>query len=411
MLRRLILHNFRSIASASIDFSQFTFLVGRNGSGKSNIADALAFMAEVAEWPLQTVFNRRGGALSVARRRPLRAERLSAAPIEFGIGIEFEDLPTPWARNPSEGRSSVRYAFLISILRHGFEVIREQCIVTDASGKRAWFDRTGQKISSSVEYLSGDGLTFVSRDALAIPFLSGTVDLHVAGLALKSIAVYSIEPGKLREFQDPDSGNRLLPDGRNAASVLAEIPQGSAEFRRLFEILSTVIPDFERVRPHTIGRKQQLRFVQRWSPEESLLFDAFNMSDGTLRAFGILLALYQNQRPNLLVIEEPEASLHPAATAAIVETLRQESVRSQIVITTHSPEVLDLAHPGEDNFKVVTWHGGQTKVANVIGAARSALQQHLCSAGELLRMRILDAAPLFDDFEEDKQQKLFEDIQ
>jgi predicted ATPase len=172
-----------------------------------------------------------------------------------------------------------------------------------------------------------------------------------------------------------------------------------------------VIPDLERVRPHTIGRKQQLRFVQRWSPEESLLFDAFNMSDGTLRAFGILLALYQNHRPNLLVIEEPEASLHPAATAAIVETLRQESVRSQIVITTHSPEVLDLAHPGEDNFKVVTWHGGQTKVANVIGAARSALQQHLCSAGELLRMRILDAAPLFDDFEEDKQQKLFEDIQ
>jgi predicted ATPase len=62
MLKRLILNNFRSIASASIDFSQFTFLVGRNGSGKSNIADALAFLAEATEWPLQTVFNRRGGA-------------------------------------------------------------------------------------------------------------------------------------------------------------------------------------------------------------------------------------------------------------------------------------------------------------------------------------------------------------
>jgi AAA15 family ATPase/GTPase len=46
VLKRLILHNFKSIASASIDFTPFTFLVGRNGSGKSNIADALAFLAE-----------------------------------------------------------------------------------------------------------------------------------------------------------------------------------------------------------------------------------------------------------------------------------------------------------------------------------------------------------------------------
>jgi energy-coupling factor transporter ATP-binding protein EcfA2 len=93
MLKRLILNNFRSIASASIDFSQFTFLVGRNGSGKSNIADALAFLAEATEWPLQTVFNRRGGAWSVARRRPLRSERMAGAPIEFGIGVELAELP------------------------------------------------------------------------------------------------------------------------------------------------------------------------------------------------------------------------------------------------------------------------------------------------------------------------------
>jgi predicted ATPase len=86
--------------------------------------------------------------------------------------------------------------------------------------------------------------------------------------------------------------------------------------RRLFEILSAVVPDLQRVRPQTLGRKQQLRFYQQWAENQRLAFDAFSMSDGTLRAFGILLALFQADAPRILVIEEPEASLHPAAASA-----------------------------------------------------------------------------------------------
>jgi predicted ATPase len=410
MLKRLNLYNFKSIASAAIDFSMFTFLVGRNGSGKSNIADALAFLSETTEWPLQTVFNRRGGALSVVHRSPKAPMRtMSSPPLELGLGVEFDGIDG-YTENFRHLKVSVKYSFLLSISRIGFKVIREQCKVTPSDGKSIWFDRRESKVSSSIEFLNGSQFPFISPDTLAIPFLGTMPQLIAPITALKSMAVYSIDPAKLREFQDPDAGKRLLSDGGNAASVLGEITADSALFRRLFEILSTVIPDLERVRPQTIGRKQHLRFIQQWSPNERVLFDAFNMSDGTLRAFGILLALFQKERPGVLLIEEPETSLHPAATAAIVETLRQESTKSQIIISTHSPEVLDLADPESDNFKVVTWRRGQTHIGNVTGAAKSSLQSHLASAGELFRMLILDAPPLFEELEEDNQQNLFEEL-
>jgi predicted ATPase len=410
MLKKLILRNFKSIASASVDLRPFTFLVGRNGSGKSNIADALAFLAETTEWPLQTVFNRRGGPFSVAHRssRPL-ARSINEPPLELGIGIEFEDV-SGLSPDFEEEQVSGRYSFLLAVNKSGFQVLREQCIITRPNGRRIWFDREGPKSRSSVEFLGEGRLSFISPDALAMPFAGSIPEFVAAITVMKSMAVYSIDPGKLREFQDPDAGKRLLGDGSNAASVLRGLKADSAPFRRLFDILATVIPDLERVRPQTTGRKQHLRFVQQWSPQDRVIFDAFNMSDGTLRAFGILLALFQNDRPDLLLIEEPETSLHPAATAALVETLRQESERSQIIISTHSPEVLDLASPEEDSFKIVTWSKGQTSVGNVAGAAKASLQQHLASAGELFRMRILDAPPLFASLDDNKQQSLFEDV-
>jgi predicted ATPase len=373
-------------------------LVGRNGSGKSNVADALAFLSEAMEWPLQTVFNRRGGPLSVARRTPRSPSLLKETSVNFGLCLEFQEL-SGWDKVFRRRRVDARYSFLININPVGFQVMREQCIVTANDGSREWFDRTGSKLSSSIELIK-DGNLPVTRDALVMPFFGTFPQLAAARDAVRSMAVYAIDPGKLREFQDPDAGRRLVSDGSNAASVLRELMNESDSYSRLFEILATVVPDLERVRPQTIGRKQHLRFWQRWSDGAKISFDAFNMSDGTLRAFGILLALYQADVPKLLVIEEPETSLHPMAVASVVETLRLQSKHTQIIVSTHSPDVLEFASPEDRELRVVTWRVGTTTLGMVEGAAKVSLQKYLASAGELLRMSILDASPLFSNPED-----------
>ncbi len=69
ILRQLIWRRFRSLPSEEVEFDNPTFLVGQNGSGKSNFADAFTFLAEAMASPLQTVLARRGGFATVGNRR------------------------------------------------------------------------------------------------------------------------------------------------------------------------------------------------------------------------------------------------------------------------------------------------------------------------------------------------------
>jgi hypothetical protein len=80
----------------------------------------------------------------------------------------------------------------------------------------------------------------------------------------------------------------------------------------------------------------------------------------------------------------------------------------QVVITTHSPEVLDADWIESRHLRIVSWEQGATFVTPVADAARKALQQHLMGAGELLRSNALHAPPLFHDV---AQPSLFEELE
>jgi len=119
------------------------------------------------------------------------------------------------------------------------------------------------------------------------------------------------------------------------------------------------------------------------------------MSDGTLRALGILLAVYQIPSPSVLVIEEPEASIHPGALSILLDLIRFASRSMQVVVTTHSPEVLDSTWLADNNLRLVAWEDGTTIVSRVGEMAGQALKAHLMGAGELLRSNALQPTTLF----------------
>lgn len=121
-------------------------------------------------------------------------------------------------------------------------------------------------------------------------------------------------------------------------------------------------------------------------------FLAQNMSDGTLRALGVLTALLQRNAdyaPTLIGIEEPETALHPAASAALREVLIQASQHTQILTTSHSPDLLDDRSIDANAILAVVSEGGETKIGPLDEASRTMLRDHLFSAGELLRMNQL----------------------
>jgi predicted ATPase len=133
------------------------------------------------------------------------------------------------------------------------------------------------------------------------------------------------------------------------------------------------------------------------------------MSDGTLRALAVLVALFQGNGAvshRLVGIEEPEIALHPAAAGVLTDGLRDASEHVQILVTSHSPDLLDTeAIPDESILAVVSEHG-ETHLGPLDEAGRSTLRDHLYTAGELLRMDQLRPDP---ELSRPEQLELFAD--
>ena len=158
----------------------------------------------------------------------------------------------------------------------------------------------------------------------------------------------ALNPDRIRDFQAPDSGELLVRDGSNLTSVLRQLSiRDEARKKRIEEYLSSIVPGVSGIDVKDVPPKATLEFRQEVAgSSDPWRFFAGNMSDGTLRALGILVALFQSpdsavSSVPLVGIEEPEVALHPAAVGALLDALREASQSTQVIVTTHSPDLLD----------------------------------------------------------------------
>jgi predicted ATPase len=161
-------------------------------------------------------------------------------------------------------------------------------------------------------------------------------------------------------------------------------------------MLGKIVPGITGASHKPVGKKETLEFSQRVAgSKDAWHFDAENMSDGTLRALGVLVALFQppatdGHSVRVVGIEEPEAALHPGAAAILRSALFQASRSTQIIVTSHSPDLLDDKEISPDSLISVTSRAGETILGGVDESSRTAIRDHLFTAGELLRLNQLD---------------------
>ncbi len=387
-IKKLWLRRFRSILAAEVCFENPLFLVGRNGAGKSNVLKALEFVSECMTTPLGTVFQNQGGIEAVRYRSGTQSR-----PGNVAMRVDFEFTNG----TPATGW----YAFEIRAKEgYEFEVLREKCVV-HLAGQRHEFDRSNKILLTGVPGIE----PVVDPQALLLPLIGGTPQFAPVTKGLAGIRVFSLQPKAIQELQDPDSGMSLKSDGSNLASVLKALSKEEGKLERLCELLRTVVPGTATVRPIKHGKKLSLEFRQEWgggrkegsSSKHSVAHEAFSMSDGTLRTLGILTAFLQKNRPTLVGLEEPEATVHPEALASTMEMIRAFSRNTQVLVTTHSPDLLDAKWVEPHNLRIVSWEEGVTQVLPLGDSAVSALQQRLMGAGELLRSNALQPVDFFAD--------------
>lgn len=392
-LRRVVLRNYKSIGLCDVRLGPLTYLVGVNGSGKSNFLDALHLVRDALTGSLDNALNERGG-LSEVRRRS------SGHPTHFGVRLEFT------LRTGEQGH----YAFNIGALKdRGYEVQTEECVL-GGIGKGPFFRIERGTVQGSSEA----AFPAVTADRLALVAASGLTAFRPVFDALAAMGFYNLNPKVMRELQKPQEGRLLKPAGENIASVIGHLERvAPAQLQVVQEYLQTVVPMVHGLERKQVGPMETLEFRQDMAgAKHPWRFLAQNMSDGTLRALGVLVALFQGNpdyAPTLVGIEEPETALHPAASAALREALSRAAAQTQVLVTSHSPDLLDDRSLSADAFLAVVSEGGETRIAPLDEASRSTMREQLFSAGELLRLNQL--APDRDHLREQqaRQGELFGD--
>jgi len=155
------------------------------------------------------------------------------------------------------------------------------------------------------------------------------------------------------------------------------------------------VPGVREVETKSLGSFETMEFRQSVKGQkDSWRFLASSMSDGTLRSFGILLATMQspNSGPLLIGLEEPETAVHPAAARILMRALRVASERRQVLVTSHSPDLLDDPDLPESSVLDFQNQDGTTFIGGLDEASREAIRTRLFTPGELLRQNQLSIA-------------------
>ncbi|HAK97139.1 MAG TPA: chromosome segregation protein SMC [Planctomycetes bacterium] len=374
-LKRVVLTNFKSIKGCIVNLGPLTFLVGQNGAGKSNFLDALRLVTEALSTTLEHALRDRGGINEVRRRS-------TGHPTHFGMRLDWA-LP--------DGTQGT-YAFRVGARpKGGFAVQQEECtVVGPPLSEEHYFSVHSGRLKATSFGRSGPPAV---NDRLYLVSAASMHEFRPLFDALSHMGFYNLNPDVIRELQPPDPGEILQRDGRNLASVLARMAREKSPARtQIIEFLSRIVPGLDDVGVRLVLRKETLEFKQvvnaakaRWR------FPAESMSDGTLRALGVLTALLQSGNNGdrsvpLVGIEEPELALHPGAAGILRDALRTASRTAQVIVTSHSPDLLDDKEILDQHLLAVVNRNGETLIGPPDASDRASMRDRLYTAGELLRM-------------------------
>lgn len=368
MIRRIVCSNFRSLGEGVVvSLGRLTALVGPNGSGKSNIADILRFVSDCLRVGLEPSITERHGIDAVRRFS-------SGHPFDLSIHIDVED----------DSHRSGYYEFVLTGDRaEDYRVKREVAEFGGALGRARFEIADGRWVNGPPDLRPK-----VDRMGLALPLVGADERFAPLASTLRQVAVYSIFPDTLREPQKPDPTRPMTKHGGNWGSVLKAMHKspaadqlraalgqitGDANDFRVMQTGGYLVTQFHHLQAQADGKRRK----KKW-------FDAAQESDGTLRVAGIVTALLQEPPLALVGIEEPELTIHPGALPLVYDFVKEASERSQVLITTHSPDLLAMLRPPD--VRVITREGGVTRVSRMDSAQRDAVQSRLLTLGDVLRM-------------------------
>lgn len=339
---RFRVQNFKAIRDSGIvRFSPLTAFIGNNGVGKSSLVEGLETLKHIARDGLDEAMQRwrgfdfiRNKAVTRQLRYTKEGKAWQTSPTFFGIaGTAWTGFGESRASRPYRAYSQIT----MGEANNEVFFLREMLSQKRETGKRTVSRHTDGTVFDGVEDVEGHfiGLSpnesvFYAEPSLALwQFVRIQPENMIAPRPVRQVAGYL----------------PLATDGSNIAEFLIDIRYRDADaFDGIIEAMQTVLPyavDIQPVVTSEIGRNAYIR-LQEQNITEPL--PAWLLSTGTLRVVALLALLRHPEPPPLIVIEEIENGLDPRTIHLLVEEMRYavENGTTQIILTTHSPYLLDL---------------------------------------------------------------------
>lgn len=330
VITHLKLKNWRNFRHAEMDFAKVSYIIGPNASGKSNLLDVFRFLRDICKpdgGGLQKAVKERGG---ITKVRCLHHRKDSEVRIEVSLAESFDSDTPEWHYElgfQPEGKGAQRLLITSEQVWHkGTKLL-----------SRPNADEKSDPLLLTETHLEQTLANRKFRELAEV--FSDTTYLHLVPQLLK--------------YGEQIGGHRLEDDpfGQGFLERLAQTQKKTrdARLKKIQAALSVAVPQFKELRfekddmghPHLQAMYEHHRPNAGWQGEE-------HFSDGTLRLLGMLWSLLDGN--GLLLLEEPELSLHQAVVeqipAMIDRVQRGRKIKRQVLVSTHSEALLN--NPGID---------------------------------------------------------------
>jgi predicted ATPase len=359
-LKEIRVEGYKSIKQQTVPIGNMNVLIGQNGAGKSNFISLFEFLKDIIEARLQFIVQKAGGADQLLFYGSKETAKVHFR-LDFGTNL-YE-------------------IFLEPTTTDSLFVEKELCGSWREEGNNEhtpyWSVSTRDRSESDLHKIKRDG----AQD-YAYNFLKNWRLYHFHDTS---------DSAGMKKYASISDTQFLFEDASNLAAFLYLLQERYPDFYdRIVKTIQLVIPFFKNfvLRPNALNAQTiRMEWQDKFSDK---IFTASSLSDGSLRFICMATLLLQPKLPPLIILDEPELGLHPTAISILAGLLKKASVRSQVLISTQSVNLVNEFEP--ENVIVVDREEGAS-VFRTLDSEKLAEWLNNYSLGDIWEKNVIGGMP------------------
>ncbi len=307
MINRIEIEGYKSFKKIDLELKPINILIGANGSGKSNFLTFFEFLNQLYNQNLRTYIATKGGADTLLHNGIKETSQLNFA-------LEFNNTNNTYTCS-LERSADEEFVFSNEIIKYR------------TSSKTIGIGINEAKLKNTKTAVAQYIGTFISQ--------TRKYHFHDTSVNSPFTKAWHIE----------DNSFFLHNDGGNIAVLLKTILERKPKvYQRIVKTIQSIAPYFSDFYLKATENKQiRLRWTSKYS---ETVYNATNLSDGTLRFIALAVLFLQPTLPQTIIIDEPELGLHPFALYKLSGLIKNAASRDcQIILATQSAELISYFEP------------------------------------------------------------------